>query len=234
MQDLEKDLESLEFLTEEISDHDAILNCFYRYIHFYGQLHIEGVMEQFSKDHSDVSLEIGEEGIYTGLNTIRSYFGFMPKLSQKPGIMIYHYVDTPVVEIAGDHKTAKITCLAPGLDAAAKALVQNWIYGKYYVDMVKEADGSWKLWHVQWFRTFECAMTAGWLKEQTAHDKELVHPELSDAYEGLPAPEDSSYPKDYSYPKHFDPEKVNYLLPEPPKPYSSWNGKTSMDITRND
>lgn len=230
MQELEKDLEQLELFAEQLSDHDAVLNCFYRYIHYYGQLHITGTMEQFSR-RSDVSLEIGEEGIYEGYDTIERYFGFMPKLAKKPGIMIYHYVDTPVVELAGDGKTAKLTCLAPGLDAAAKALVQNWIYGKYHVDLIKE-DGVWKLWHVQWFRTFECAMTAGWLKEQTAHDKELTHPELADVYEGLPKPEPGSYPEDWKYPKHFDTTKVNYLMPEPPEAYETWKGKTSMKVTR--
>lgn len=230
MEALERDLEQLELFAEGLSDMDAILNRFYRYIHYYGELHINGTMEQFST-RDDVSLEIAEEGIFEGYGRIKEYFGFMPKLAKKPGIMIYHYVDTPVVEIAGDGKTAKLTCLASGLDAAAKALVQNWVYGKYHVDLIKE-DGIWKLWHVQYFRTFETPMTVGWLKEQTAHDKELVHPELADAYADMPKGAPGSYPPDYPWPKHYDPEKVNYLMPEPPKSYDSWNGKTSMDITR--
>lgn len=230
MKDLWKDIEELEQVAERLTDHDQILNTFYRYIHYYGELHINGVMEQFA-DRADITLEIGEEGLYRGPETIRSYFGFMPKLAQKPGILVYHYTDTPVVEIAGDGKTAKVTALAPGLDAAAKALVQNWIYGKYYADLIKE-NGAWKLWHVQWFREFECSMTKGWMKEQTAHDRELVAPELADAYADMPKGEKGTYPDDWAYPKHYDPENVNYLLPEPPKAYRSYDGITATEKTR--
>ncbi|MBR0091838.1 MAG: nuclear transport factor 2 family protein [Lachnospiraceae bacterium] len=230
MFDLENGIAELETFTQKLSDYDAVLNRFYRYIHYYGLMHISGVMEQFSKKE-DVSLEIGEEGMYTGYETIKEYFGFLPKLAAKPGTMIYHYVDTPVVQIAKDGQTAKITCLAPGLDAAAKALVQNWVYGKYYVDLIRE-DGEWKLWHVQWFRTFECAMTEGWLKEQTAHDRDVKQPALADVYSGGPKAEAGSYPDDWKYPKHFDPDAVNYLLPEPPKAYDTWMGKTAMENTR--
>lgn len=230
MQDLLKDIGALEEFATRLVDHDQILNTFYRYIHYYGELHITGTMQQFSK-RPDISLEIGEEGVYEGYDTIKAYFGFMPKLAQKPGILIYHYTDTPVIEIAKDGQTAKLTALAPGLDAAAKALVQNWIYGKYYVDLIKE-DGEWKLWHVQWFRNFECSMTKGWMKEQTAHDRELVAPELADAYQDLPQGQKGSYPDDWQYPKHYDPERVNYLMPEPPQAYETYSGKTAMVKTR--
>lgn len=230
MQNLLEGICALEKQAIKLVDHDQILNAFYRYIHYYGELHITGVMEQFA-DRPDISLEIGEEGIYEGRETIQAYFGFMPKLAQKPGILIYHYTDTPVVEIAKDGQSAKLTALAPGLDAAAKALVQNWVYGKYYADLVKE-NGAWKLYHVQWFRDFECSMTKGWMKEQTAHDRELVALELKDAYEKLPRPKESSYPENWAYPKHYDPERVNYLMPEPPQPFNTYDGKTAMTKTR--
>lgn len=113
MDAFEKDLEQLELFTEGLSDMDAILNRFYRYIHYYGELHLNGTMEQFST-RQDVSLEIAEEGIFEGYDKIKEYFGFMPKLAKKPGIMIYHYVDTQVVEIAKDGKTAKLTQCADG------------------------------------------------------------------------------------------------------------------------
>lgn len=230
MQDLLMNIEALDKMATELVDHDQILNTFYRYIHYYGELHIDGVMEQFA-NRQDISLEIGEEGVFEGRETIRAYFGFMPKLAKKPGILIYHYTDTPVVEIAKDGKSAKLTALAPGLDAAAKALIQNWVYGKYYADLIKE-DGAWKLYHVQWFRTFECSMTKGWMKEQTAHDRELAAPELADAYADLPKGKSGSYPENWPYPKHYDPELVNYLMPEPPQPFDTYDGKTSMVKTR--
>lgn len=230
--ELNEKIAELTCLASKLNNRDEIINCFHRYINFYSEQHIDGVMAQFTTTQPDVSLEIGEKGCLKGLDAIRAYFGYMPKIAARPGAIIYHYVDTQVVTIAEDGKTAKLTCLAPGFDADAKSLTQNWVYGKYYADLVREENGEWKLWHVRWFRNFEAPMMIGWLKNQTAHDDVENHPAMQDVY-GEKAPfEAGSYPESWQYPKHYSPDEVNYLLPEPPAPYKTWDGMTAAVKTR--
>jgi len=69
------------------------------------------------------------------------------------GSYIIHTLTTPLIEIAGDGKTAKGVWYSPGI--STNALVQNgkvettggWFWEKYGVDFVKE-NGEWKIWHI--------------------------------------------------------------------------------------
>lgn len=228
----EKELADLSVIVTRNSAVNEVLNVFHSYVHYFSQNHISGVLKQFALDKEDVSLEIGEEGKIVGAEQLRKHFAYMPRLAKQTGVLVYHYVTSEVVEVAEDGKTAKVTALSPSCDAMGQAQLQNWIFGKYYVDMIKTEDGSWKLWHVQWFRTFETPVTVGWLKVQTSHDAEINHPKMVDVYADPAARNESSYPADWRYPKHYDTEQVNYLMPEPPKPYKSWDGITSMEFTR--
>lgn len=231
--DFEKEFAELKALADRNCAVNEVLKTLHRYVNYYSQEHIEGVMAQFA-DEPDVSLEVADEGKVVGLENIRRYFSYMPIIAKKPGILMYHYVTTEVVAVAEDGKTAKVTAMSPSCDAMAKAQMQNWCYGKYYVDFIRNAQGEWKIWHIQWFSTFEAPVTVGWLKQQTAHKAEFTDPNLADAYEETlrVEREKSSYPEDWAYPTHFDPKKQNYLMPEPAEPYAAWDGMTSMRKTR--
>lgn len=64
-----------------------------------------------------------------------------------------HTQTTPVIEVAGDGKTAKGVWYSPGIMEAAvvkdgKVEVQGgWFWEKYGVDFVRE-NGQWKIWHI--------------------------------------------------------------------------------------
>jgi len=67
-----------------------------------------------------------------------------------------HTQTTPIIEIAGDGKTAKGVWTSPGLHFTAD--VRNgkisksgsWFWEKYGADFVKE-DGKWKIWHISMY-----------------------------------------------------------------------------------
>lgn len=63
-----------------------------------------------------------------------------------------HSMLTPVIEIAGDGKTAKGVwdSMQPGANNGESS---NWGWTKYAVDFVKE-DGVWKIWHMQTYSVF--------------------------------------------------------------------------------
>ena len=70
-----------------------------------------------------------------------------------------HTLTTPIIEIAGDGKTAKAVWYSPGLGLSSHINGENVTVGstffweKYGADFVKE-DGQWKIWHCQMFYDF--------------------------------------------------------------------------------
>ncbi|MDB9822224.1 nuclear transport factor 2 family protein [Deltaproteobacteria bacterium] len=64
-----------------------------------------------------------------------------------------HTQTTPIIEIAGDGKTAKGLWYSPGISTNVAIIdgkaetVGGWFFEKYAVDFVKE-DGEWKIWHI--------------------------------------------------------------------------------------
>lgn len=232
MQNIIKQIEEIEAVAQKSEDINMVLDVFHRYIHYYGMLHIDGIMSTFSDEEDDVSLEMADLGVIQGRNQLKKHFSYMPKLAQKPGIFSYYYVTSPVVEIAADGMSAKLTCFAPGADGIAEAMMQNWIYGKYYADFFKQKDGQWKIWHVRWFRTFEAPLMVGWLECQEVTQKEQENPAVADVYEEKADVLPSTYPKDWPYPKWYSTDKQNYLMPEPVRPYEKWDGMSAMDFTR--
>jgi hypothetical protein len=67
---------------------------------------------------------------------------------------VVHMLTTPIIEIAGDGKTAKGIWYTPGI--AMRVVIKDgkaetggtWMFEKYAVDFAKE-DGKWKIWHMQ-------------------------------------------------------------------------------------
>ncbi len=68
---------------------------------------------------------------------------------------VMHTQSCPVIEIAGDGKTAKGIWYSIGqsvrgtVDSTGKATIStSWMWEKYAVDFAKE-DGKWKIWHIE-------------------------------------------------------------------------------------
>jgi hypothetical protein len=76
-----------------------------------------------------------------------------------------HTLTTPIIEIAGDGKTAKAVWYSPGLGLSSRINGENVTVGstffweKYGADFVNE-DGQWKIWHCQMFYDFTPSLPA--------------------------------------------------------------------------
>jgi hypothetical protein len=79
------------------------------------------------------------------------------------GILWSHMLTTPVIEVAGDGKTAKGVWMSFGhvTGPMGGKMSAVWAYEKYGMDFVKE-DGKWKLWHLHTFVDFYCPIDASW------------------------------------------------------------------------
>ena len=65
------------------------------------------------------------------------------------GLMMMHNMDTEIIEVAKDAKTAKACFISCGSETSPAQGKEKgaWCWGKYYVEFIKE-DGEWKFWHL--------------------------------------------------------------------------------------
>jgi len=125
-----------------------------------------------------------------------------------------HMQDTPIIEVAGDGKTAKGIWFTPGVRNTAvinngKVEIQGaWFMERYAVDFVKE-DGKWKIWH---FQNLGDPTPPGWGAE-TAMGASVTQ-ETAQA-------EGRALPKDI--PPSWSPTTVPVLYPKFPEPYYTFS-----------
>jgi hypothetical protein len=122
-----------------------------------------------------------------------------------------HMQNTPVIEVAGDGKTAKGIWFTPGVRNTTlfnngKAEVQGaYFMERYAVDFVKE-DGKWKIWH---FQNLGDPAPPGW--GATSESKTL------ETVQGA----GRTRPKDI--PDSWSPKTVPVLYPKFPEPYYTFS-----------
>lgn len=141
-----------------------------------------------------------------------------------------HTSTTPVIEVAGDGKTAKGIWYSPGMGLMAQvgdgkvAAGGTFFWEKYAGDFVKE-NGVWKIWHMQMSYDFTPGLPQEWVKNYTkVYDEALANAvkpqgEFREAGEraAFNLPDGFRKPK-YSYPA-YSPTRPGIIYPPLPQPY---------------
>ncbi|MFT4249047.1 MAG: nuclear transport factor 2 family protein [Pseudomonas sp.] len=145
---------------------------------------------------------------------------------------VMHSSTTPLIEIAGDGKTAQGAWYSPGIGIMptfqdGKIHLQPMMFNeKYGGDFVKE-DGKWKIWHLQMAYDFVSGLPDEMVKQLNAQLGELAlgHPlkAVGEAGErmGGQLPEGFRKPL-YSYPG-YSPQRPSVIWPKLPEPYYTFN-----------
>ena len=177
--------------------------------------------ELFALKQPDVSVEIAMWGKMVGPDKVRQMYAGHSDREPEPGGMVEHQLNTPVIQVAKDGKTAKglwFSCgheTYPGeLDAEPGGkLIAHWNYGKFGADFIKE-DGEWKIWHYHWLDTFFCPYDKSWVEyPQPGPDVIISPPGLNP---DLPPTSRGTY----------FPDQVRRPIPDWPEPYDTWDGKS--------
>ncbi|EOS37818.1 hypothetical protein D3Z53_17845 [Lachnospiraceae bacterium] len=218
--------EDLKKRAQRVSDIQTVEKLFHTYLQYYNLQHVEGILSTLALDQSDVSVEEGYSEVYEGKEAVESYFDCFRRLSKKPGILVEQHCVCPVIELAGDGKTAKLVCFARGIKGVAAAELQTYLAGRYYVDFIKEEDGTWKIWHLHWFIIYDSEVKKGFMYSQTTNNEEWRHPELSDVFTSR-----ANKPSTY-WPVIFNPKTPYDYIPEAPEPYETYDGITALKRTR--
>ena len=113
---------SLEQKIQQALDYQEVANVMNRYEWYLPAGQYDELVELFAKKTPGVRAEIGSWGLYEGTAGVKRLFGkgglheyLQGKTGAlKPGVLFSQTNTTPVIEIAGDGKTAKGVWYCPG------------------------------------------------------------------------------------------------------------------------
>ena len=203
---------SLEERIERLEGWNEIQNTMSKYAYYIQAGEQEKIIQLFAQKTPGVTAEIGARGVYEGVEGVRKLNFEVLKKPDRTGFLVEHDLTTPIIEVAGDGKTAKGLWLSPGLlcarDPKTSEMEALWDWVKYEVDFVKE-DGKWKIWHFHVYLTFCATYEEGWAKGQ----KKKISPDL---------PDELKPDKPTTYHKPYDPNGIMELVPAPPEPYETY------------
>jgi len=145
-----------------------------------------------------------------------------------------HMNTTPVIEIAGDGKSAKGIWFSPGpimnftgqKDKDGNDLAGGMVFfEKYGADFVKE-DGEWKIWHIQMFYDYVFSIGSDWTKPGAKQQQAQAMP-AGDKKEQAAAPPADNRPKPtranpITY-EQWSPTRVSSMTPKIPEPYYTFS-----------
>ena len=148
-----------------------------------------------------------------------------PEIEVKPenygtGLLTCHTLTTPVIQIAGDGKTAKGIWMSWGhlTSPGEGKMERTWAYEKYGIDFIKE-DGEWKIWHLHTYVDFYSPVDGDWTNPAT---NMASNKERSDA-----APSEDRGPfrpdKRGVFYIGYSPTTIPKMEPKPPVPYYTFS-----------
>jgi hypothetical protein len=157
-----------------------VQNAFSRHAYYHAAgKHLDELADVWVKEDGPYAATVtwkNESGIIEGMDKLKKFYGeslrenqmqlleqiskIVPEVKNVPENLgvgyeySMHFQTTPVIEIAGDGKTAKGIWYSPGVHIGGSVLENGkttmsggWWMEKYGVDFVNE-DGKWKIWHI--------------------------------------------------------------------------------------
>ena len=209
-----------------------VQNCMSRHAYYHGAgMHKEEVENNWVKKTPGAAFSMNY-GRWEGLESIKEvYVDFMPVMckmfleamaKQYPdievkeehygmGALVIHAQTTPLIEIAGDGKTAKGIWVTPGVVTMPFPKLEAWwMWEKYGVDFAKE-DGQWKMWHLAMYTDFGTPFGKSILYTQEGGTDALMMPP------GARKPD-----KEIEIYKAYSPRTMPVLAPRMPEPYETF------------
>jgi hypothetical protein len=238
------------FTTEQLvgrwEDQRAIKNLMGKYANL-TLLNREGeIYDRFWSKAADACLGFND-GYYVGDQAVASYYQaveqrnllvaqllrdrFPEQLGGKSDEEIYGIgpfkikpLYNPVIEVAGDGKTAKglWSCQGAYNEVGSAGPVANWTWGYFAVDFVKESDG-WKIWHLLYVNDVDCICGQSWGKPQQPY------PELPE-FAPLATFAYPPYTVEQTVRTLYTPERPVTLAPAIPEPYTTFAETFSYGI----
>lgn len=223
----EKILEQLERKLQKLEAQEACRNLMGRYSFYHTAFRNREYVKLWAQRED--AILVMPWGTYRGYDGVKKCYledhgdrSDPEVLKVMAGAVMMHEVDTEVIEVAEDLKTAKAAFLSQGHETwveregsgigmqsgdEGKAHAE-WAWSKYAVDFIRE-DGEWKIWHMRLYPLFKAEYGKSWVDE----------PQPSDGDYSFKNAEKNKTPM-----WHYDANEVYPAdEPEPPAPYRTFD-----------
>jgi hypothetical protein len=207
---------SIEDRIRHLEDIHQINNLMGRYEYYHVADMCKEQAELFASGIADVRAEISGVGVWEGSDGMTRFWKVIQTKGDPRGVMRLHTLTTPVIEVAGDGKTAKGVWISPGADSGVcpngKAGA-SWTMIKYGIDFIKE-NGRWKFWHYHLYQVFSTPYERNWTEVAPSRGPAKFPEELK-----------PNRPSIYSW--IYRPDAVTENVPAPPESYETFDDKTA-------
>mgnify|MGYP004630445187 CR=1 FL=1 len=164
-------LEALQLQADRAEAVAICANIMSRYVNYHAAFRHKEYVEFWAKRDDDI-LEM-PWGKYYGFEGVKSCYldhhkdrNDVEDESQIAGAYFIHHLDTPVIEVAADGKTARGAWWSPGHETFPRhdglpGQAAIWAWSKYGADFIKEEDG-WKIWRMRIYPMFKTPVGTSW------------------------------------------------------------------------
>ena len=219
--DLENTVKDQQREIERFRAIHEIQNLVSKYDYFHTANQHTKIAELFAKKTPGVAAHLELWGNWEGAEGIQRVYGkgglydFRDK-QEKRGTLVVHTNTTPIIEVAGDGKTAKGVWVSPGFATVRTpgGIKAAWGWYKYGVDFVKE-DGEWKYWHFRLSPLIHAPYDKSWVEASWSPPHLEERP--PEHKEDTPATEWYGWREDVA--------PINHPLP--PEPYETFDEETA-------
>lgn len=227
------ELKELAAQVRRLQDVHEVTNLMSRLVYLGERWDYEGMLACFAQETPGVTVEIGRRGVFEGIDGARRTLVDIGRLMDRghaagmreafPNLDVVdeahvgrqenQAIGTPLIEIAGDGKTAKALWSTPGsqtqFDPRAGKPAAFWLWIRYAVDFVREPAG-WRVWHFHLIPRYRTPFEQSWVETSSVPLK---------APPGFPEP-------DRPTTEYFDSYEVTHPvkgIPRLPEPYQTFD-----------
>jgi hypothetical protein len=188
---------SIDAQANRIDDYNQLRNLQQIYGFYYDEALWDEVIDLFT---DDATLEVGQNGIYTGRDSIHRYLLGLTGGSQglKPGQLNNQVQLSPVITLSTDGRAAQ---------ARWRVLIQDAIYGKeanwgagVYENEYVKLDGVWKIRKLHLYVRFHAPYEGGWTHATAQLNARYGR---STAKPDRPSPRYATWPERFVAPMHY-------------------------------
>ena len=219
MNELNQKLDFMQLQIDRLLGAQACCNLMSKYVNYHAAFRHKDYVAFWANREDDI-LEM-PWGKYVGIDGVRECYLDHHKdradcdEQMMRGCLFFHHLDTPVIEVAEDGKTARGCWWSPGHETFPRhdgepGQSAIWAWSKYGADFIKE-DGVWKIWRMRIYPMFKTPVGTSWTEQS-----DFTGPMNLDDFPKTPLPcTDTPYylGRDTVYPAD---------QPDPPLPYSSY------------
>jgi hypothetical protein len=172
-----------------------------------------------------IRMEYINSGVFEGAKSAMKFHVDLHNAlgNDKAGKLTFHPLTTPVIEVAGDVKTARGVWISPGIEThtVKGKPIACWCWESYAADFIKE-DGLWKWWRIHLHRAFIIPFDKSWVDIDVAKffNSLNVKPEKFSA--SLQPDRPTTYFKMFSLNDSFCWTEGIPAAPEPYETYEDW------------